>query len=472
MKKININRKNAIKEYKEFISEYILPLLGIHSNNVLDDDSSPSGAIVYQRGNYLHFSTQETPICKLIYPRSLPKENISLARSIFYSFTAVSQYSIKNGDSLYKYFSKTHFDLNKQLAVQKGIANWIVGSNNEKVEQLFNLLEKWSVQTYEGKKVTLGFVINPSEESAFGDEFGEWLDFVEEDFVAVLTDCIDSVIELDSNCNLLRYLSTTTLLNKNPISSFVPIRFSQVIENYVTGKKVGLFLLSNGDIIVAKNRQIVLVKRNLKWLNFSYDAFSNVIEDCYKKGLNFKISDALKEGIYASVLDVSFAHTGGIIAVTNDIKPLTEEKDGEEPILSISDDLKNGKGCKQIYDYYRNKNKQYEDNKKSYLKIKEKDLKKRILKRKVIASLVKGQSFLGLDRKLRCELISLDGACILNRTGEIISFGAIIKNDSGSSGGGRGAATRKLSRYGLAIKISTDGYIELYIDGELKYYIK
>ena len=40
--------------------------------------------------------------------------------------------------------------------------------------------------------------------------------------------------------------------------------------------------------------------------------------------------------------------------------------------------------------------------------------------------------------------------------------GAIIQSDSGSNGDGRGAATKKLSTNGFIIKISTDGYIELY----------
>ena len=38
----------------------------------------------------------------------------------------------------------------------------------------------------------------------------------------------------------------------------------------------------------------------------------------------------------------------------------------------------------------------------------------------------------------------------------------LIQSDSGSTGGGRGATTKKLSTNGFIIKISTDSYIELY----------
>lgn len=96
----------------------------------------------------------------------------------------------------------------------------------------------------------------------------------------------------------------------------------------------------------------------------------------------------------------------------------------------------------------------------------------RTLKRAILKRLIAGKTFDKLDRKLRSELLSLDGACIIGRNGKVQAFGAIIQNDSGSLGGGRGAAARKLSEYGMAVKISTDGYIELYLDGNLVYSIK
>lgn len=77
--------------------------------------------------------------------------------------------------------------------------------------------------------------------------------------------------------------------------------------------------------------------------------------------------------------------------------------------------------------------------------------------------------FKDMDRKLRCELISLDGACILNHNGYVNAFGAIISSKSGSTAGRRGAAAKTLSTFGLAAKISTDGYVELYINREVRY---
>ena len=78
-----------------------------------------------------------------------------------------------------------------------------------------------------------------------------------------------------------------------------------------------------------------------------------------------------------------------------------------------------------------------------------------------------------MDRKLRCELAGLDGATIIDKDGNVIAIGAIIQNEAGSSGGGRGAAAKKLSSFGgFSIKISTDGYIEVYASEAKIYSIK
>ena len=45
--------------------------------------------------------------------------------------------------------------------------------------------------------------------------------------------------------------------------------------------------------------------------------------------------------------------------------------------------------------------------------IKKEEKKKRLLKRKVVDALVNQKGFLEIDRKLRAELIAMDGACIL-----------------------------------------------------------
>lgn len=175
------------------------------------------------------------------------------------------------------------------------------------------------------------------------------------------------------------------------------------------------------------------------------------------------ISEKLIKQIYASVLDVSFAHTGGIIAVVPNFSNLTTTT-AQEPTLNKCDDLLDPQDPVLIA-----KRMQIDASQK----IPDSEIKKRMLKRKALLSLVAGREFSRIDRKLRAELISMDGACILSPDGCVCSAGAIIRNDSGSSGGGRSAAAKKLSSNGgMAVKVSTDGYIELFIDYTPIYAIK
>jgi len=53
----------------------------------------------------------------------------------------------------------------------------------------------------------------------------------------------------------------------------------------------------------------------------------------------------------------------------------------------------------------------------------------------------------------------MDGATVLDYRGNVLAAGAIVKVDAGSDGGGRLLAARTLAKYGLGIKISTDGEI-------------
>ena len=444
---------NFNDEYKYFIEKHLLPILGISkNNNIIPCNEDNFNTSVSIKDNYIYFATHsKKAIYKLYYPKGLTKDALNLSINISQVFLNTSTFTPQKSGKKIK-FSDAQIQNNQLYAVQKGLCNWILGRENASVEKLFDILNKWSVKTYEGKKVTFGFIINPNVVSCFDNVFGDWLDYLQEDFSATLTDSIHSVIELDKNCNFNNYLSLTenNIINSLSINNFLPIRFCGIVQNYVKDNKIGVFLLTSGDIILSKNQRICFVKRNLCWLNFSYESFVN---SCSMFVSQYLINDKLVENIYASMLDVSFSHTGGIIAVVTDIKELTN---GSNSILDACDDLTNNYTLEKLSEKLLNKE----------------EKTKRLLKRKILNTLSRKKQFIDIDRKLRSELISMDGACIIDTKGQVCAFGAIIQNDKGSSGGGRGAAAKKLSKYGMAIKISTDGYIEIYINESLKYSIK
>ena len=452
-------------EYKEFIHKYLLQIIGIPSQHKDAQETiihsvsmpiPPSSSYVFYISNEkrVYFADYSSVVYYVESKADIDEENINVAVNIVQVFFTISQYS-HNGSKFstrIRYPSVAMRYRAYESAVQEGICRWIIGGTNPNTARLVHTLENWSVKTYEGKRVTFAFIINPDESSSFtANGSVSWLDFLDSDYSATLTDCIHSAIMLDKNCNFVKYLSLTqgnTIQHYN--LGWLPYRFAGLIQNYVIGKCVGIFLLSNGDILLSKRGELCFVKRNLKWLNVSFTAFNNSVKEHI-------MNTTLIESIYSTVLDVSFAHTGGIVSVVDDIELLTSNT---EEILDDADYLLNGISIPELTQRKLAKNMSSDE------------INRILLKRAAISALIIDDNFSIIDRKLRAELVSMDGACILDAAGNICAAGAIIKNDSGSSEGGRGAAAKKLSNYGIAIKISTDGYVEIYRKEEMLFSIK
>lgn len=458
-----------VDEYKAFLDGYLLRLLGFIRKTVEKNENyTPENTeLVAQDDRKIVFSVGHWRLFELVLEDSINKlsdDNLALAICIIKEFLVISEYKWNGGKQNRAYpFADVHGapevykDRVYNMAIQKGICSWVVGqSSYNNIDRLFHILETWSVKTYEGKNVTLGIIINPEATSSFK---GDFLKFLESDAAAVLTDCIHSAVELDGNCNFVQHVSASEkdAFRRCRLNHRIPLRFTQIIQQHITEKKVGIFLLNNGDIILAKKQSLYFVKRNLQWLNFSYEAFRVALEPFVKD--YSAVTDILINKIFESILDVSFSHTGGIVAIVG--KPWDDTKYTDESftqeVLSDFDNLLLNKSFKELA--------QDSD-------LSEDEIKQRLLKRNAIISLTKHKKFQEIDRKLRSELMALDGACIMGCSGEVYAFGAIIQNESGSAGGSRSAAAKRLSAYGMAVKISTDGYIEVYINQEPVYAIK
>ena len=457
------------REFKFMIKEYILPLLGIKNNNLLkcnDEIHNNNKQIISFYKDFIYFFPYKNSNngYKLEVTYKYNNIDFTLVIKVLESLIKISLNKLGRSTKAQNYTTFMHCVKNYEYAVQDAICSYLMPENDHhNLNMLLKDLEEWSTKTYEGKKVPFGFLINLKEIK--NDSF-DYVNIINEEFSATITDGITSIVELDIYGNFIGYNS---VIDKNIIEgctliNCLPIRFAQIISKHVLENKIGVFLLSNGDIIIAKNQTIELVKRNGKWSNFNFRSFLNAMS-LYET--TSKIDDNLLKEVFSTSLDVSFAHSGGIIAIVDKWEDLKNVHN--ESILSPADNLRNG-----MDDFNLTKEM---PNEKDY------NIKKRLKKRQFLMRLTSennsetskqySANFCNLDRRLRAELVGLDGATIINKFGDIIAFGAIIENEKGSSGGGRGAAAKKLSNFkGLAIKISTDGYIEVYINGEVKYFIK
>lgn len=429
-------------------------------------------------------SLDENTYIELTFLREIISEQISLMIYLIRSFYKFGNINLKKGIN-----NKLIKEKINELVLQKGIFAYCLGDSgftNNNFDALFKCLEMWSIKTYEGHKVPYSIVINLKEKVTKKDNLeqfcGSFIDFLGEEYSAILSDGITSLIELDKDCNFISYnsITETGVIEACSINdTHLPVRFSQIISKFVTNDSVGCFLLTNGDFVIAKGQEMLFIKRNGKWLNLQKRLFIDSIKDNLSE---IKCSDSLLVEIFSTVLDISFSHSGGIIAVVNE-NGKEWKKDViqaiKKPVITkidlLNDDcfIHTYKHIKKLYDKETEKIKNEKIN-ESLEKSKILDLKKRLNKKKILIDLLRdNRKFYELDRKLRSELSGLDGAIILDKDGNILSCGAIIANTAGSSGGGRGSAARTLSKYGgFAIKISTDGYVEVFFNAARIYAIK
>lgn len=439
------------EEFELMFRDYVSPLLGISNNNSQygKNKNENNELVKLKKQTLCFYESLDSDKCYMVkVSKNFPKGNLNLLKTVYNEMMKVRH---KNYDESIKneYDSLQHLKKNYEYQLQKSLLNWFSGSNTNLLE-LIEKLEYWKEKTYEGKKVPFAFLIDTKSDDG---EF-PFMDFLEEEYSATFSDGITSIIELDSK---LKFLSLKSITDKdvNIVHKLdnVPYRFSQIIETFTIGK-IAVFLLINGDIVLVKNCEIMLVKREGKWLNFNKEVFKSIISAELEQQ-NDEFLNLINE-IYLSSLDVSFAHSGGIIACINkkNIPLLIESQKDSTSILNKLDNL--------LPDNVINTPTTFDNQ----------EIRKRFLKRNFLLNIIKNNSFKVIDRKMRSELISMDGATVIDFDGNIISVGAIIQNDSGSYGGGRGAAAKKLSKFGFAIKISTDGYVEVYINERIKYRIK
>ena len=185
---------------------------------------------------------------------------------------------------------------------------------------------------------------------------------------------------------------------------------------------------------------------NLVYLKLRPYFLASIEPDSLDKHAEYQIRDNIKS-IYCTLLDVSFTHTGGCLAI---VLPKNHE---------LIDEI-----IKERIDLYAN------GTNIEGLSASSKE-KAQVLTYLLSYPESTMRSFFAVEKQLRREILSLDGATVLSPNGSFYCAGSIVAVPGGSSGGGRTAAAKRLAQYGVGIKVSEDGYIEALEDSNKKFFI-
>ena len=200
----------------------------------------------------------------------------------------------------------------------------------------------------------------------------------------------------------------------------------------------------------------MFAKRKGNWNVYSHEEVVQLL--AYRNAHSQK---DIRRAIYCTALDCSFEYNGGILIYLNkdmadkalftiDAKDILLEEYYEKKkeieleeagkLYNVATSAQTRKKYNFTYEQFLNTN--------------------RCTKTKCLRKIIEGRKFQELGRKMREELVGMDGATVIDFDGSIIAVGAILKIEAGSNEGGRLAAATNLAKYGVSIKISQDGQMQ------------
>ena len=419
------------------VTEFLAPLFG-PATEILDDD--------YTRENFDDIAEMNGRQFMLrIALTGNAEDEVYMFRAI--PFTETEQHIARNIlEEWQKIFSTPHNDDYAAVCIRQaqliGIAKMLSPQRHGTVLGILNLLSFWSSETYEGDKISFSIAIDEADQRPAVVNF---FDICKEDYAKVLTSGCDTLFVCNAEGGITEYCEAAMPDEAEAAQVYAPLPFMPVA--YWTSQHRCAFCLSrNGDILIFKNRQLFFAKRRGKWLHFSHQA--------YLAELGYQAQGSSRstiEALYLSLLDVSFKRKGACIGFfrKNAVTPwMINERRNQRITQSLSQEDLVALSQARLHSYLeeivsRDDMLAHEGSSKTAL----------------LRSSLPSTTFAHIPRKLRAELLSIDGATLVFDDGSVFAVGAILKVPGGSSSGGRKAAAMTLAEHGIGIKVSNDGHI-------------
>lgn len=425
-------------EFVDFLNTNILPIFTGAEIVGEEPSTSRDTVVAMGSGGCLLVKFHKEDESRLVIKRSQPFKNfeVSLVRSILTELLSI--YAGPVGEAGYYSVLQNH-------VIEKAICKSVSESSYETILKIVSEMTKWGNRTYEGQKALFGFLICNVKAPKTVNPNLHISKILNENFGAVVANGVDTCLKISSDGYLLNYLSVP---DSKEQSINAPYEYIDM-ANLCSGSRVGVTLSRTGDILIFHEKNLVFAKKTGVWSRYSHEEIIERIADKTSEQ-----ADKTRRAIYLSALDVSFARTGGCVVHL--------DKDQEQAVLNhvdLSDIL--------IERFYVQKTEQImkslctDENAilPEVTPFEEYISSPKCIKTANIIKMISGKKFYELGRKLRQELMSIDGATIINNDGEVLAVGAIILIEGGGFSGGRLAASKTLSKFGVSLKISADGQI-------------
>lgn len=306
-------------------------------------------------------------------------------------------------------------------------------SLNLSISDVLDVMHTLAEQTYENKSLAFGCVIEPRVKALGKQSFPR--EFIKSKKFKALSDGFRTAYVVSGNGAVIRFVDLHKYALK-PLNGkhFYP-EWAEPLARSSRAGRCGIALSRQGDILVFDEGTLRFTYRYGRWQYWNHNHLINLLRDKARaQRVPKKILGSVVGAIYRAALDVAFRRSGALFVILHN-------KNSIDKIVKMGDALGH---------------------------------KARSLEEQEFDLLLKNKRIQSISRIVAVELASLDGAVVLDNSGAIRAYGAVLQPKKvGKLKGTEGSRTKAAigaSNYGIAVKISSDGDITIYHAG--KEYLK
>jgi hypothetical protein len=291
------------------------------------------------------------------------------------------------------------------------------------VGRLFGVLRGLAEQSYENKALTFGIIIRKTEKA---DNNGAVFpfDFLEKKRYRALSDGFRTAYAVSADGRLLGLADLKASTAKSHQKSFYPEWCEYIAEASRDGS-CGICLTRQGDLLVFDSGGLRFTYRCGRWQYWNHTHVTDILRNRARvQRVPKNVLPEVVRDIYRAALDVSFRRSGGLFV-------LLRSRENKKKLLIKGDAIG--------------------------------DSNREVLHKEFDGTLPDA-TVQTIPRVILSELAGLDGAVVVDNQGHILAYGAVLKASGrfNPSEGSRTKAAISASRYGIAVKVSSDGDITFY----------
>jgi hypothetical protein len=331
---------------------------------------------------------------------------------------------------------QSHLDDVSLRAIQASFDEYVVASHiqghhefQSPVSTVLEALHNLSEQSYENKALTFGCVLDPERKGQpSGAKFPS--EFLRSKKYKALSDGFRTAYVVSTDGRVLDFVDLDKYARGNLTQRHHYPDWTESLARSSRGTACGIALSRQGDILVFDDGTLRFTYRLGRWQYWNHTHLIKLLRNRARaQRVPPRLVGRVVGAIYRVALDVSFRRSGGLFLILHNrayLRRVVKESDA-------------------IGDHRRGTTDQEFD------------------------AFLSGRTIQALPRAVAVELASLDGAVVLDNSGHILAYGAVLQpRRAGKLRGTEGSRTKAAigaSNYGLAMKISSDGDISVYIGG-------